>query len=120
MVSRLLFTALVALGCSAHADGADPECLEAQEKPPTSLDWSDGHYRLCAPLFDAAGKRLEDHFEMTCTVYLDGAAVGSARLRPGRAMRGLHGRTGKGIATGVCEAGGLRSRPASPLEARLS
>ena len=117
---QIVILALVCFASSACADIADRECLNALEHPPTSLDWSDGRYQLCSPLFDADAKRLAEDLQMTCTVYVDGVAVGSTRLRPGRVMRGSHGKTGTGIATGVCEVGGVQSRPAPPLEVKLS
>ena len=110
----------LALASSACADIADPECLEVLTKAPEALDWSNGEYRICSPLSDGQGRRYPKDLEMTCRVYVDGVVVGTAQLRPGRVMRGLHGRTGTGLATGVCEVDGTESPPAIPLEVKLS
>lgn len=110
----------MALASSACADIADPECLEALTQAPETLDWSNGEYRICSPLSDTQGRRYPEDLEMTCRVYVDGVVVGTAQLRPGRVMRGPHGRTGTGVATGVCELKGAESPPATPIEVKLS
>lgn len=110
----------LALASSACADVADRECIEALTQTPKALDWSSGEYRICSPISDAQGHRYPEDLEMTCRVYVDGIVVGTAQLRPGRLMRGPHGRTGTGIATGVCEVDGAAGQPAKPLEVKLS